>query len=184
MTSQRKIEANRRNARLSTGPRSLSGKARSARNARQHGLAVPIWSDPLLTQNAESLARAIAGPEASPRLMAAARRVAEAQTTVAQVRRYVVEAIAPGYDRLSFFPQHGRVTVRPPTRKVLELLHGPPCPEKLAVVLKDVSKDAEAIDRYERRALSHLKFAIRDFDRARWQEAEAKSRSHSEPLDG
>jgi hypothetical protein len=178
VTSQRKIEANRRNARLST---SLSGKARSARNARQHGLAVPIWSDPLLTKDAESLARAIAGPKASPRLMTAARRVAEAQATVAKVRRYVVKAIEPGYDRLSFFPQHGRVTVRPPTRKVLELLHGPPCLEKLAVVLKDVSKDAEAIDRYERRALSQLKFAIRDFDRAHWQEAEAKSRPHSEP---
>jgi hypothetical protein len=184
MTSQCKIEANRRNARLSTGPRSLSGKARSARNARQHGFAVPIWSDPLLTQNAESLARVIAGPEASPRLMAAARRVAEAQAIVAKVRRYVVKAIEPGYDRLSFFPQHGGVTVRPLTGKVLELLHGPSCLEKLAVVLKDVSKDAEAIDRYERRALSQLKFAIRDFDCAHWQEAEAKSGSHSEPMDG
>ena len=46
--------------------------------------------------------------------------------------------------------------------------------EKLAVVLKDVCKDAEAIDRYERRALSQLKFAIRDFDCVHSQEAEAK----------
>jgi hypothetical protein len=46
--------------------------------------------------------------------------------------------------------------------------------EKLAVVLKDFSKDAEAIDGYERRALSQLKFAIRDFDRVHSQEAEAK----------
>jgi hypothetical protein len=37
MTSQRKIEANRRNAGLSIGARSLSGKAPSARNARRTG---------------------------------------------------------------------------------------------------------------------------------------------------
>jgi hypothetical protein len=54
-----------------------------------------------------------------------------------------------------------RSTASYTTREVLELLHGPP---KLAVVLKDVSKDAEAIDRYERRVLSQLKFAIRNFD--------------------
>jgi hypothetical protein len=174
MTSQRKIEANRRNARLSTGPRSPSGKVRSARNPRRHGLAVPISLDPMFAKDAETLASAIAGPQASGRVVAAARRVAEAQTTVARVRRYVAEAVEPGFGRMPFFPQHCGVAGRPPTRKELELLHGPPCLKKLAVVLKDVSKDAEAIDRYERRALSQLKFAIRDLDRVHWQEAKAK----------
>ncbi len=37
-TSPRKIEANRQNARKSTGPRSSRGKARSSRNAVKHGL--------------------------------------------------------------------------------------------------------------------------------------------------
>ena len=40
MTSQRKIAANRRNARRSTGPRTLTGKARSSRNALRHGLTI------------------------------------------------------------------------------------------------------------------------------------------------
>ena len=36
--SQKQIAANRRNARLSTGPRTRAGKARSARNNTRHGL--------------------------------------------------------------------------------------------------------------------------------------------------
>ncbi len=38
MTSERRIEANRRNALLSTGPRTEAGKAIAARNAMVHGL--------------------------------------------------------------------------------------------------------------------------------------------------
>ena len=36
--SERKIEANRRNARLSTGPRTEAGKNRSRYNAIKHGI--------------------------------------------------------------------------------------------------------------------------------------------------
>jgi hypothetical protein len=39
MSSFRQIEANRRNARLSTGPKTEHGKRRSRRNAVRHGLA-------------------------------------------------------------------------------------------------------------------------------------------------
>ena len=42
MSSLRKIEANRRNAEKSTGPRSEVGKARSAQNARQHGYTADV----------------------------------------------------------------------------------------------------------------------------------------------
>ena len=38
MLSQARLAANAANARLSTGPRTLEGKARSAQNARKHGL--------------------------------------------------------------------------------------------------------------------------------------------------
>jgi hypothetical protein len=39
MTSDRQIEANRRNAKLNTGPRTKQGKAASSRNALRHGLS-------------------------------------------------------------------------------------------------------------------------------------------------
>ena len=38
-TSQKRIEANRRNAQKSTGPRTADGKAKSAQNATTHGLS-------------------------------------------------------------------------------------------------------------------------------------------------
>ena len=38
-TSQKRIEANRRNAQKSTGPRTLEGKAKSAHNATTHGFS-------------------------------------------------------------------------------------------------------------------------------------------------
>src|ERR1700750_1687656 len=47
MTSMRQIEANRRNARLSTGPVTEDGKRRSRRNAVRHGLTAETVIDAL-----------------------------------------------------------------------------------------------------------------------------------------
>jgi hypothetical protein len=47
MTSSRQIEANRRNAQLSTGPVTEAGKKRSRRNALRHGLTAETVIDAL-----------------------------------------------------------------------------------------------------------------------------------------
>ena len=47
MTSLKQIEANRRNAQNSTGPRTEAGKKRSSRNAVRHGLTAETVIGPL-----------------------------------------------------------------------------------------------------------------------------------------
>jgi hypothetical protein len=47
MTSLRQIEANRRNAALSTGPATEEGKKRSRRNALRHGFSAETIIDAL-----------------------------------------------------------------------------------------------------------------------------------------
>ena len=79
MTSAQKIRANRANARASTGPRTAEGRNRSARNARRHGLSLPVLTDPVFSQDVAELTREIAGSNPSRELHEPARRFAEAQ---------------------------------------------------------------------------------------------------------
>jgi hypothetical protein len=67
MTSTRRIEANRANAKASTGPRTTRGKARAAQNALRHGLSLPIPEGQALSDEAENLAREFAGEGATVR---------------------------------------------------------------------------------------------------------------------
>jgi hypothetical protein len=77
LTSERKITANRANARASTGPQTTRGRARAARNALRHALSLPVCSIPALSEEVETLAREIAGPAANAATKELARRVAD-----------------------------------------------------------------------------------------------------------
>ena len=86
MTSERKIRANRANARASTGPQTTRGRARAARNALRHALSRPVCSIPALSEEVKTLASEIAGPGANEETQELARRVAEAQIDLRRVR--------------------------------------------------------------------------------------------------
>ncbi len=79
MVSAAKLAANRANAKKSTGPRTLAGKARAAQNARRHGLRAAVLADAEFTAQVTDLARLIAGKGANAEIFAAACRLAEAQ---------------------------------------------------------------------------------------------------------
>ena len=86
MTSTARIEANRRNARLSTGPRTRAGKARAAQNARRHGLSLQARRDGAWADEIKALAAAIAGAKPDPLRLELAGRIAAAQIDVARAR--------------------------------------------------------------------------------------------------
>jgi hypothetical protein len=86
MATERQIAANRRNAKKSTGPKSLSGRKWSSRNALRHGLSLRISSTDFEKQ-IDILAPQIARDADDSSALELAKRAAEADLQVQQVRQ-------------------------------------------------------------------------------------------------
>jgi hypothetical protein len=93
MTSNRKIEANRRNSRKSCGPRTAAGKANASRNALKHGLAALIHSQAPSSTEVEQSACALCGDDNDPALFAQAVKVAECEMVLRAIRAQKIAAI-------------------------------------------------------------------------------------------
>jgi hypothetical protein len=144
MTSEAKVAANRRNAQSSTGPRSTAGKARSRRNALRHGLAIPISADAVRATQIAALAEALAGggTELSQQMLAHA--AAQAQLEIERLQQAKTDVLERAARKLE-----------PATAPALSEV------ERMVLAFERKSKLLATFARYERRALSRRKRAIR-----------------------
>jgi hypothetical protein len=86
MTSERKIAANRMNARKKKLRLSEGGRRRSSRNALQHGFAAVKDIDFALPGEIDRLARAMCGADANPLLLEQAVAIAESELMLRKIR--------------------------------------------------------------------------------------------------
>jgi hypothetical protein len=142
MTSPRKIEANRRNALRSTGPRTDAGKTRSRRNAFKHGLEIPINRDDVFAEQIETLTTELAPQSAKPHEIV--RLAAEWQLEVARVQATRVGIINRKLE------QQGATGDEAVSEEA-----------RVASAVAAALPDLLALDRYERRALSRLRKVLR-----------------------
>lgn len=139
MTSQRRIDANRRNARRSTGPRTEDGKARSRLNAVKHGLSASL-PELVDTTEARQLAALLAQGAKDPAATTAAARLAMAEMLLDRCRQVRASLAATVAD-----------------------VGETPDPEA-ASTLADAVRAMAAIDRYERKARRLAQAARRELE--------------------
>ncbi len=147
MATDRQIAANRRNGALSRGPKTAAGKARSSRNALKHGLAIPITRDRATARKIQRAARQMA-PSAVGDSIRNAQIAAEANFELARVRAAFEAVVA-------------RMSISSHTSNA-----GPwdTCSTgsgKSAAPIRTLA-ELDKLDRYERRAFSRRRRALRD----------------------
>jgi hypothetical protein len=133
VTSDRKIIANRNNAKKSTGPRSGAGRAAARQNARRHGLAVAIGGDPAFHEDIEKLAMALSLASGTQKVSEFAREAAEATLDLARIRKV----------RAFLFETFSSADTAVPDG------------------ITDLNDKLAKLERYERRAFSRRKRALR-----------------------
>ena len=138
MTSDRKREANRINSRKSRGPRTAVGKAKASRNALRHGLAAIKYRDSVDTNDIDELAKTICDGDDDQELLNQARLIAAYEV----VQRTIQAQQLAAFERQNY--------EEPEERDEHEALR-----KAAAALIK--------LERYERRAWSRQKRAIREF---------------------
>ena len=133
MPSDQQVAANQKNAEKSTGPRSKAGREISRRNALRYGLATSIRADPAVHDDIEKLAKVLSLSDGIQGLCENARIAAEAQFDLQRIRR--IRAVL--FETLYF----GK----------------PAASDRLAKLTNELAK----LERYERRAFSRRKRALR-----------------------
>ncbi len=164
MVSRAQLMANRANARRSTGPRTVAGKARARRNALRHGLSIPLSSDSASAERIEALTDTLCGKVPAPREII--RSVAEAQLTLIRAEDANAETLNRGMPQL------------PGEQHDLSDNMG------ACLGLADLLPELAALGRYRRRASSKCKkmLGVLD-DQITLQTAKAQPHDNAEAFD-
>ena len=93
MTSDRKIAANRRNSRNSSGPRSAAGKLIASRNALRHGLAALVHRQSAPSEEIDQMARKLCGGDKDQVVFAQAMEIAKNDMILRAVRAQKIAVI-------------------------------------------------------------------------------------------
>jgi len=165
MMSNRKILAIRRNSRNACGPRSVAGKLASRVNATTHGLSASVLRQPPPAGAIEAFARAFCGAAADPALFARAVEIAERRMELRAVRAHQATVLERWRDRLAEKSGNKDCVLEAIDSKTVELAgtrsEGEGGDENES--LKAAAPNLTTLERYERRAWSRLKRAIREF---------------------
>jgi hypothetical protein len=126
-------------------------------------LSLPVYSDPVLAEAVEALAREIIGTDANAEIRELARRIAEAQIDLRRVRhvrhQILSQALSdPDYESEAMLGKKDALVIRcartsgplaPMPDDVVKFLDSKPeGPYKLATILTDKARQLLALDRY------------------------------------
>jgi hypothetical protein len=157
MSSEKQIEANRRNARKSKGPRTAAGKTRASGNSRKHALSTISRNNPLYAPRIDAVARAICSQATNAELWEQALTIGECTTLLACAQAERIALI----ERLLGGPCVHIADTQGAGRAELGASKCKPAP--LRDELEAMGLAAWGLKRYERRALSRRKRAIETF---------------------
>jgi hypothetical protein len=159
MSSAKQIEANRRNAQKSKGPRTAAGKARASRNSRKHALCTISRDNPCFAPRIEAIARAICSEATNAELWEQALIIGECTTLLARAqaeRIALIEQLLGATARISDADGAGRAELGASQCK--------PAPRRDELEAMGLAaRDLNRLERYERRALTRRKRAIETF---------------------
>src|SRR5262249_38910570 len=155
--SQKQIEANRRNAQNSKGPRTTAGKARASRNSCKHALSTIGHHNSLFAPRIEAIARAVCPDTTNSALWEQALIIGECTTVLVCVQATRIAVI----EQQSLRSTSAHLTDADAAGTELERSQSEPAPPRDEFAAMDLAaRDLDRLERYQRRALSRRKRAI------------------------